>query len=96
MVTLDEHFYHNGTKPRLRVTGYGLKRAEKSVQSRESVDRFSAPIGGPPLSSPASVVKKSASMNSEPGIWNTLIHREAAEVNGGPTRINDQQCHVLI
>ena len=51
MVTLDEHFYHNGTKPRLRVTGYGLKRAEKSVQSRESVDRFSAPIGRPPLSS---------------------------------------------
>ena len=91
MVTLDEHFYHNGTKPRLRVTGYGLKRAEKSVQSRESVDRFSAPIGRPPLSSPSSVVKKSASMNSEPGIWNTLIHREAAEVNGGPTTINDQQ-----
>ena len=30
-------------------------------------------------------------MNSAPGIWNTLIHREAAEVNGGPTRINDQQ-----
>ena len=30
-------------------------------------------------------------MNSEPGIWNTLIHREVAEVNGGPTRLDDQQ-----
>ena len=32
---------------------------------------------------PATVVKKSGPMNSEPGIWNTLIHKEAAEVNGG-------------
>ena len=43
------------------------------------------------ISSPSSVVKKSSSMNSEPGIWGTLIHREAAEVNGGPTRLDDQQ-----
>ena len=46
---------------------------------------------GASISSAPSVVKKSSSMNSAPGIWNTLIHREAAEVNGGPTRINDQQ-----
>ena len=45
----------------------------------------------PPLSSASSVVKKSSSMNSGRGIWSTLIHREAAEVNGGPTRITDQQ-----
>ena len=41
--------------------------------------------------SSASVVKKSSSMNSESGIWNTLIRKEAAEVKGGPTRITDQQ-----
>ena len=46
---------------------------------------------GASISSAPPVVKKSGSMNSESGIWNTLIHREAAEVNGGPTRINDQQ-----
>ncbi len=43
------------------------------------------------VSSAPSVVKKSGSMNSEPGIWNTLIHREVAEVNGGPTIITDQR-----
>ena len=41
--------------------------------------------------SPFSVVKKSSSMNSGLGIWSTLIHREVAEVNGVPMRINDQQ-----
>ena len=46
---------------------------------------------GASISSAPSVVKKSSSMNSAPGIWNTLIHREAAEVNGGPTRIDDQK-----
>ena len=30
-------------------------------------------------------------MNSEPGIWNTLIHKEAAEVIGGPTMTTDQK-----
>ena len=43
------------------------------------------------ISSVSSVVKKSSSMNSETGIWSTLMHREAAEVNGGPTRLDDQQ-----
>ena len=43
------------------------------------------------VSSAPSVVKKSSSMNSGRGIWNTLIHREVAEVNGGPTRLDDQQ-----
>ncbi len=46
---------------------------------------------GASISSAPPVVKKSSSMNSAPGIWNTLIHREAAEVNGGPTIITDQR-----
>ena len=42
--------------------------------------------------SPApSVVKKSSSMNSGRGIWSTLMHKEVAEVNGGPTILTDQQ-----
>ena len=32
---------------------------------------------------PATVVKKSGPMNWELGIWNTLIHKEAVEVNEG-------------
>ncbi len=33
---------------------------------------------GTSVPSPATVVKKSGLMNSDPGIWNTLIHKEAA------------------
>ena len=43
------------------------------------------------ISSAPSVVKKSSSMNSGRGIWSTLIHREVAEVNGGPTILTDQK-----
>ena len=43
------------------------------------------------ISSAPSVVKKSSSMNSGRGIWSTLIHREVAEVNGGPMIITDQR-----
>ncbi len=43
------------------------------------------------IPSAPSVVKKSSSMNSGRGIWGTLIHREVAEVNGGPTILTDQQ-----
>ena len=43
------------------------------------------------VSSPASVVEKGSSMNSEPGMWNRLIHKEAAEVSEGPTIITDPQ-----
>ena len=43
------------------------------------------------ISSVSSAVKKSSSMNSGRGIWSTLMHKEVAEVNGGPTRLDDQQ-----
>ena len=43
------------------------------------------------ISSAPSGVKKSSSMNSGSGIWSTLIHREVAEVNGGPTILTDQK-----
>ncbi len=46
---------------------------------------------GASISSAPSVVKKSSSMNSGRGIWSTLIHREVAEVNGGPTILTDQR-----
>ena len=57
MVASAEQLHQHGLLPRLQGTGYGLQRAEKSVQSRKSVDRFSAPVARPLLSSAASVVR---------------------------------------
>ncbi len=53
------------------------------VVANEKHQRVGAGGGRPRTSvpSPASVVKKSGLMNSEPGIWNTLIHKEAAEAS---------------
>ena len=58
--------------------------AETILEPKLHGKRRSASIPSVP-----SVVKKSSSMNSETGIWNTLIHREAAEVNGGISMITD-------
>jgi len=46
---------------------------------------------GSSISSVASVIKQSSSMSSESKIWNTLTHKEAAEVSGGTTGTTDQQ-----
>jgi hypothetical protein len=46
---------------------------------------------GSSISSVASATKESSSMSSESGIGNTLIHKEAVEVSGGPTSTTDQQ-----
>ena len=76
----------------------GMPDAERQITSGRGIcaiqkicGSFIRPHRTPSISSASLVVKKSSSVNSDSGIWNTLIHKEAAEVSGGPTIITDPQ-----